>query len=78
MKYVIWFFFITSLVGIVYGYFFADQYAEKFIGGGVVLLFFVVFPLFSYFRWKDKNMKDYMITKENLEKMRNYRDGKSN
>ena len=33
-------------------------------------LFFIVFPLFSYYRWKGKNLKDYMITKENIEKMR--------
>ena len=33
-------------------------------------LFFVVFPLFSYYRWKDKKVEDYMLTKENLEKMR--------
>jgi hypothetical protein len=46
-------------------------YAQKFIGFGVAGLFFVVFPLFSYYRWKDKDLKDYMINKENLDKMRN-------
>ena len=44
--------------------------SEKLIGFGVVGLFFFVFPLFSYHRWKDKDVKDYMLTKENLEKMR--------
>ncbi len=77
MKYIIWLFFIASIGSIVYGYFFSENASDKFIGAGVAILFFVVFPLFSYYRWKDKNMKDYMITKENLEKMRNYRDGKS-
>jgi len=33
-------------------------------------LFLVVFPLFSYYRWKGKDVKDYMLTKENLDKMR--------
>ena len=74
MKYVIWVFFIASIGSIAYGYFIATDYAEKFIGFGVAGLFFIVFPLFSYYRWKGKNMKDYMITRENLEKMRNYRD----
>jgi len=32
-------------------------------------LFFFVFPVFSYYRWKDKDVKDYMLTKENIDKM---------
>ena len=51
-------------------------YSQKLIGVGVVGLFVVVFPLFSYYRWKDKNVKDYMITKENLDKMRHHEDTK--
>lgn len=46
------------------------DYSQKLIGFGVIALFLVVFPLFSYYRWKDKDIKDYMITKENLDKMR--------
>lgn len=44
--------------------------SEQLIGFGVLGLFFIVFPLFSYHRWKDKDIKNYMITKENLDKMR--------
>ena len=44
--------------------------SEKLIGLGVLGLFFIVFPLFSYHRWKDKDIKDYLLTKENLDKMR--------
>ena len=40
--------------------------SEKLIGFGVVGLFFFVFPLFSYHRWKDKDVKDYILTKENF------------
>lgn len=40
------------------------------IGGG----FFVVMPLFLYHSWKEKKLKDYTLTKENLKKMREYRD----
>jgi hypothetical protein len=50
-----------------------NEISEKLIGFGVVALFIIVFPLFSYYRWKDKNLKDYMITKENLDKMRNHK-----
>ncbi len=46
------------------------EHSQKLIGFGVVGLFLIVFPLFSYYRWKDKDLKDYMITKENLDKMR--------
>ena len=46
------------------------EYSQKLIGFGVITLFFIVFPLFSYYRWKDKDVKDYMFTKENLDKMR--------
>jgi hypothetical protein len=70
MKYVIWVFFLASIASILSGYFLEVTYSEKLIGFGVVGLFLVVFPLFSYHRWKDKNAKDYMLTKENLDKMR--------
>ncbi|MEY8849720.1 hypothetical protein AB9K26_12955 [Psychroserpens sp. XS_ASV72] len=62
--------FLTSLTSIVLGFFLDVDYTEKLIGFGVLGLFIVVFPLFSYYRWKDKNIKDYMLTKENLDKMR--------
>ncbi len=62
--------FITSVVSIVCGLVLDTNYTEKLIGFGVLGLFFVVFPLFSYYRWKGKDAKDYMLTKENLEKMR--------
>ena len=48
--------------------------ADKFTGFGVVRLFFIVFPLFSYYRWKDKNVEDYMLTQENLDKMKKSND----
>lgn len=73
MKYVIAFLFILSLGSIVIGCFFDINDSEKFIGFGVLGLFFLVFPLFTYYRWKDKDVKDYMLNKENLEKMRNHK-----
>ena len=42
---------------------------DQVIGSGVVILFFIVFPVFSYYRWKDKDVKDYMLTQENVDKM---------
>jgi len=72
MKYIIALFFIASVGSIITGYFIQADYSQKLIGFGVVGLFVIVFPLFSYYRWKGKKMKDYMITKESLEKMRNH------
>ncbi|WP_370390075.1 hypothetical protein [uncultured Winogradskyella sp.] len=62
--------FIAALASIVSGYILEVEYSQKLIGFGVAGLFFVVFPLFSYYRWKDKSFKDYMLTQENLDKMR--------
>ena len=70
MKYIIFFFFISSLSSIVAGFILDETYSEKLVGFGVLCLFFIVFPLFTYHRWKDRNVNDYMLTKENLEKMR--------
>lgn len=70
MKYLILILTIAALTSIVLGFTLNVEYAQKLIGFGVLGLFLIVFPLFSYHRWKDKNMKDYMLTKENLDKMR--------
>ena len=70
MKYLIILLTIATLGSIITGYFLESEYSQKLIGFGVLGLFLVVFPLFSYYRWKDKNVKDYMLTKENLDKMR--------
>ena len=70
MKYIIGFLFLLAFGSILTGFLTDSEYSQKLIGFGVVGLFLIVFPLFSYYRWKDKNVKDYMITKENLDKMR--------
>jgi hypothetical protein len=70
MKYLIFILFLASVGSILFGYFTDSGYSQKLIGFGVAGLFLIVFPLFSYYRWKDRNVKDYMLTKENLDKMR--------
>ncbi len=61
---------IAALTSISLGFILEISWAQKLIGFGVLGLFFIVFPLFSYYRWKDKDPKDYMLTKENLDKMK--------
>ncbi len=62
--------FLISAALIIFGFTLASETSQKLIGFGVAILFLLVFPLFSYYRWKGKDIKDYMLTKENLDKMR--------
>lgn len=70
MKIIIWICFLASLGSILFGLGTEIEQSQKLIGFGVSGMFFVVFPLFSYHRWKDKKVEDYMLTKENIDKMR--------
>ena len=76
MKYLIWSLFIMTMVSMLIGLTVELPCSNKLIGFGVIGLCAVVFPLFSYYRWKDKKMADYMLTPENLEKMREFNDSK--
>lgn len=78
MKFIIGFFFIASITSIILGYVLNIAYSEKLIGFGVLGLFLIVIPLFSYHSWKDKDVKEYMLNKENLEKMREREKQKKN
>lgn len=70
MKYVIIILAILVFGSIALGFIWESAYSQKLIGFGVLGLFFVLFPLFSWHRWKGKKVEDYMLTKENLKKMR--------
>ncbi|PQV48442.1 hypothetical protein CLV33_105302 [Jejuia pallidilutea] len=70
MKYLIIILTLVSAGLIISGFAFKLENSQKLIGSGVAVLFFLVFPLFSYYRWKDRDVKEYMLTKENLDKMR--------
>lgn len=70
MKTLIWITFLIAFGLILSGLILDVSYSKKLTGFGVATLFFIAFPLFSYHRWKNKNLKDYMLTKENLDKMR--------
>jgi len=50
--------------------------AHKLIGASIAGLFFLWMPLFIYHRWKDRTIKDYMLTEENIKKMRAYSEDK--
>ncbi len=49
-----------------------EKSGHLIIGASIVIGVFVLMPIFIYHRWKDRSMKDYMLTKESIEKMRNF------
>jgi len=81
MKLLLQILFLIAVIGASYGFYIKSDDLAKgdlFIGLSLVLLFFIVMPLFIYRRWKDRDVKDYMLTKENILKMREYNDSKDN
>ena len=72
MKYIITIIVLASIASIVYGFTLEESeelLANKFIGSGTVGLFLVAMPLFLYKESKGKNVKDYMLTEDNIRKM---------
>lgn len=62
----------ASFGAIIYGFTLKSEnmtLANKYIGFGTVGLFLVAMPLFLIKESKGKKMKDYMLTKENIEQM---------
>ncbi|MFL2638073.1 MAG: hypothetical protein ACJ0ND_01455 [Flavobacteriaceae bacterium] len=70
MKLFIYVLFTISLILIICGYVIEGINSEKFIGGGTLLLFFIVIPLFLYSRWQNKKLKDFILDNKELKKMK--------
>ncbi len=68
MKIFIYVIFISSIILILSGYLIDGINSEKLIGLGTVLLFFIVIPLFLYYRWKNKSFKDFILKKDDIKK----------
>ena len=78
-RYIIIIITLASISAIGYGFFKLEEVppvAHKFIGFGTVGLFLIAMPLFLLTYSKGKKMKDYMLTEENIRKMRSSRDKK--
>ncbi len=82
MKYIIRILFIAILISVGVGYYFKNTgdhvTGDKLVGIAILVASFILMPVFIYHRWKNKNVKDYMLTEENLNKMRNYETEKEN
>jgi len=65
--------FLALAVTLIFGFYvrFTDPKTGEFcIGISIAVLFLIWMPLFIYHRWKNKDVKDYLLTKENIDKMR--------
>ena len=75
MKYLLPFLLVVAIFGVSYGFYIRSEDAktgEFLIGISIAVTFFITMPIFIYRRWKNRSVKEYMLTKENIEKMRNY------
>lgn len=73
LRYLILLIVLLSLGGIVYGFLQMEEdpvLANKYIGFGVVGLFLLAMPLFLATASRGKKMEDYMLTNDNIRKMR--------
>ncbi len=79
MKYFLTILFISVLIALGIGFYIKPEdeaTGNLIIGLTLMVGFFVLMPLFIYHRWKDRSVKDYMLTKENIEKMKDYQKDK--
>ena len=80
MKYIISLIVLASVGAILYGFSIQEEelsLAHRYIGFGTAGLFLLAMPLFLYKESKGKKMNDYMLTEENIRKMRGKEDEKS-
>lgn len=79
-KYIVTFIVLSSLVAIIYGFIVIEEdpaLGNKCIGFGTVGLFLIAMPLFLYKESKGKKVKDYMLSEENIKKMREVEEKKT-
>lgn len=73
MKYLILLVLFASFASILYGFYIQEEevlLGSKCIGFGTIGIFLVAMPLFLIKYSRGKKMKDYMLTEENIKKMR--------
>ena len=79
MKYFLTILFVSVLIALGIGFYIKPEdeaTGNLIIGLTLMAGFFVLMALVIYHRWKNRNAKDYMLTKENIEKMQEYQKEK--
>jgi membrane protein YdbS with pleckstrin-like domain len=80
MKIIIITLFVLIGIGMMVGFYvksFDEASGDIIIGLSILTGTFVLMPLFIYHRWKNRKVKDYMLTRENIEKMRDFQNDKN-
>jgi hypothetical protein len=75
MKVFLRIFFLFLIISLSIGFYIKtfenSQEGNKIVGFTVLIATFFFMPVFLVHRWKGKKLKDYTLSKENLEKLRN-------
>ena len=75
MKIFLKFFFIIQIFSLIIGFYYKTylkyEVGDKIIGFTVLIGVFIFMPLFLYYRWNGKKLKDYTLTEENIKKIKN-------
>ena len=77
IRYLVLLIVLASIGSIAYGFAITETApvdGNKYIGFGVVGLFLLAMPLFLISESRGKKMKDYMLTDDNIRKMRERRE----
>ncbi|MDR6299508.1 hypothetical protein [Mesonia maritima] len=66
---------ISIVAAVAVGFYFRifeenEPTGDKIIGIAVLASCFIMMPIFLYHRWKGKKLKDYTLSPENLNKMK--------
>lgn len=74
MKYFLRLLFLLIMISLITGLYVKNTgdtlLGNKIIGFTVLAAAFLFMPVFLVYRWKGKNLKDYTLSKENLDKLR--------
>jgi uncharacterized protein YxeA len=79
MKYILIILFCAVLISVCAGFYIKSEdeaTGNLIIGLSLMVGFFILMPLFIYHRWKNRDVKEYMLTKENIKKMQDYQKDK--
>ena len=80
MKYFLRILFLGIMMSFAYGFYINSSgntlLGNKIIGFTVLSASFVFMPIFLVYRWKGKRLKDYTLSKENMDKLRNLQQKK--
>ena len=83
MKIVLRLLFFSILLSLITGFYFKNYHdyqviGEKIVGSTVLFSVIIFLPIFLYYRWKVKDIRDYMLTKENYERIKKKASNKKN